>query len=151
MTNNFDKDLAGTPARRRAERHIEGVRQQGGMFVEAVRVTRMPMMVTDPTLPGNPIVFANSAFIELSGYTADEVLGQDPHFMNGEKTDPAAIRRYETAIMEGRDETLEILQYRKDGSQFRAMLFASPVDDGQGTITSHFLSYLDITRRYAAE
>jgi two-component sensor histidine kinase len=52
---------------------------------------------------------------------------------------------------ERRDETLEIQQYRKDGSPFRAMLFASPLNDGQGTITNHFLSYLDITRRFDAE
>jgi PAS domain S-box-containing protein len=149
--NDFQEDMADTAERTTAERHIEGVRQQGGMFVEAVRVTRMPMMVTDMTLPGNPIVFANSAFIELSGYTPDEVLGQDPHFMNGEKTDPAAIQRYQTSIKEGRDETLEILQYRKDGTPFRAMLFASPLSDGQGTVTNHFLSYLDITRRFEAE
>jgi len=45
----------------------------------------------------------------------------------------------------------KILQYRKDGTPFRAMLFASPLDDGQGTVTSHFLSYLDITRRFDAE
>jgi PAS domain S-box-containing protein len=109
------------------------------------------MLVTDATLPGNPIVFANQSFVELSGYSMVELLGQDPHFMNGDGTDPEAIRRYEAAIMEGRDETLEILQYRKDGTPFRAMLFASPVDDGQGTVTSHFLSYLDITRRYDAE
>src|SRR4051794_8974214 len=111
----------------------------------------MPMLVTDATLPGNPITFANNAFIDLSGYTIDEVLGQDPHFMNGEGTDPEAIQRYESAITEGRDETLEILQYRKDGTPFRAMLFASPLDDGQGTVEHHFLSYLDITRRYDAE
>ena len=64
---------------------MEGVRQQGGMFVEAVRVTRMPMLVTDAKLPGNPIIFANRAFIELSGYSHNELLGQDPHFMNGRK------------------------------------------------------------------
>jgi PAS domain S-box-containing protein len=109
------------------------------------------MLVTDATLPGNPIVFANGAFLDLSGYSMDELLGQDSHFMNGEGTDPEAIRRYEVAILEERDETLEILQYRKDGTPFRAMLFASPVDDGQGTVTNHFLSYLDITRRYVAE
>ena len=91
------------------------------------------------------------SFVDLSGYSMDELLGQDPHFMNGEGTDPEAIRRYEAAILEGRDETLEILQYRKDGTPFRAMLFASPMDDGQGTVTNHFLSYLDITRRYDAE
>jgi PAS domain S-box-containing protein len=149
--NEFQENKADTAERTVSERHIEAVRQQGGMFVEAVRRTRMPMLVTDATLPGNPIVFANQSFVDLSGYTMDELLGQDPHFMNGERTDPEAIRRYEAAIVEGRDETLEILQYRKDGTPFRAMLFASPIDDGQGTVTNHFLSYLDITRRYDAE
>src|SRR5215204_1657263 len=149
--NNFQNNMADTAERTLSERHIEGVRQQGGLFVEAVRVTRMPMLVTDATLPGNPITFANQAFINLSGYTIDELLGQDPHFMNGEGTDPEAIQRYETAITEGRDETLEIVQYRKDGTPFRAMLFATPLNDGQGTVTNHFLSYLDITRRYEAE
>jgi PAS domain S-box-containing protein len=149
--NEFQENLAGTAERTLAERHMEAVRQQGGMFVEAVRVTRMPMLVTDPTLPGNPIVFVNRAFIELSGYPEEELLGQDPHFMNGAETDLASVRQYETAIEESRDVTLEILQYRKDGTPFRAMLFASPLDDGQGTVINHFLSYLDITRRYDAE
>lgn len=121
------------------------------MFVEAVRVTRMPMVVTDATLPGNPITFANKAFMELSGYTLTELLGQEPHFMNGEGTDPEALAGYEREVAAGRDVTVEILQYRKDGEPFRAMLFASPLDDGQGCVTNHFLSYLDITRRYEAE
>src|SRR3954469_18364632 len=149
--NAFQDNLAGTDARTSSERHIASVREQGGVFVEAVRLTRMPMLVTDATLPGNPIIFANRAFIELSGYTEDELLGQDPHFMNGEQTDADAIRQYETALTEGRDNTVEILQYRKDGKPFRAMLFASPLDNGQGRVTHHFLSYLDITRRYDAE
>src|SRR5215210_5961040 len=129
--NDFQDNLAGTDERTSSERHIENVREQGGVFVEAVRLTRMPMLVTDAALPGNPITFANQAFIDLSGYTIDELLGQDPHFMNGVKTDPHSIQRYQTAIAEGRDETLEILQYRKDGTPFQAMLFASPLNDGQ--------------------
>jgi PAS domain S-box-containing protein len=149
--NNFQENIADTAERTLSERHLESIRQQGGMFVEAVRVTRMPMVVTDATLPGNPITFANDAFLDLCGYTIDELLGQDPHFMNGEGTDPGAIRQYQASIRDGRDESLEILQYRKDGKPFRAMLFASPLDDGQGTVTNHFLSYLDITRRYEAE
>jgi PAS domain S-box-containing protein len=150
-TNDYQQDLADTPERLKSERHLESVRQQGGMFVEAVRVTRMPMIISDARLPGNPITFANQAFIELSGYSLDELQGQDPHFMNGNDTDPDSIVRYQAAMNEGRDETLEILQYRKDGTPFRAMLFATPLDDGQGTVTNHFLSYLDITRRYEAE
>jgi PAS domain S-box-containing protein len=149
--NEYQDNVAETAARTLSERHMEAVRQQGGMFVEAVRITRMPMLVTDAALPGNPIIFANRAFSELSGYAEHELLGQEPHFMNGEQTDMAAIRRYELAIQQGRDETLEILQYRKDGTPFQAMLFASPLNDGQGRVTNHFLSYLDITRRYDAE
>ena len=149
--NEFQENMANTAERTLSERHVEAYRQQGGIFVEAVRVTRMPMLVTDATLPGNPITFANEAFVNLSGYSMDELLGQHPHFMNGEETDPEAIRQYEAAIEAGRDETLEIVQYRKDGTPFRAMLFASPLNDGQGTVTNHFLSYLDVSRRYEAE
>ena len=151
MDNQFKPGMPDTPDRDRAGRHIDDVEQRGGLFVEAVRRTRMPMLVTDPTLPGNPITFANPAFVALSGYSLEELLGQDPHFMNGAGTDPDAIGRYTHAMHERRDVTLEIVQYRKDGSAFRAMLFASPVDDGQGTVTSHFLSYLDITPRWQAE
>jgi len=149
--NNFQEGMKGTDARASSEKYLDGVRQQGGIFVEAVRLTRMPMIVTDATLPGNPIVFANNAFVLLSGYSLQELLGQEPLFINGKDTDPEAIRSFEAAILEGRDETLEILQYRRDGTPFRAMLFASPLSDGQGTVTNHFLSYLDITRRFDAE
>jgi PAS domain S-box-containing protein len=149
--NEFKADRTDTPARDGAERHIEGIRLKGGVFVDAVRLTRMPMMVTDPTLPGNPIVFANNAFVKLSGYALDEIFGQDPHFLNGEGTDPAAIRQYTLSMEQRRDETLEIRQYRRDGTPFMAMLFASPLVDEHGTVTNHFLSYLDVTRRWEAE
>jgi PAS domain S-box-containing protein len=151
LMNNFEENLPDTPARTRSELQIDNVREQGGFFVDAVRLTRMPMIVTDATLPGNPIIFANGAFVRLSGYAAEELTGQDPHFMNGGGTDPEAIRSYEAAMAEGRDENIEIVQYKKDGTPFRAMLFASPLEDGQGKVLHHFLSYLDITRRYEAE
>jgi len=149
--NNFEENMADTVARTRSELQIDNVREQGGFFVEAVRLTRMPMIVTDAALPGNPIIFANDAFVRLSGYALDELTGQDPHFMNGEGTDPATILGYEAAMREGREENVEIVQYKKDGTAFRAMLFASPLDDGQGRVLHHFLSYLDITRRFEAE
>src|SRR4028119_1383530 len=103
--NEFQEKMPGTAERTLAERHIDGIRKQGGIFVEAVRLTRMPMLVSDATLPGNPITFSNKAFSKLSGYSFEELLGQDPHFMNGKETDPETIQRYEKAIQESRDET----------------------------------------------
>ena len=151
MSNNFVSDLQDTAERTSSEHQLDNIREQGGVFVEAVRLTRMPMIVTDATLPGNPIIFANSAFVSLSGYTLDEITGQDPHFLNGTDTEPEAVREYERAVAEGRDVTLDIRQYRKDGTPFQAALFASALDDGQGNVRHHFLSYLDITRRVEAE
>ncbi|HEX8364873.1 MAG TPA: histidine kinase dimerization/phosphoacceptor domain -containing protein [Allosphingosinicella sp.] len=149
--NNFEEDVADTVPRTRSEHRLDDVRERGGFFVEAVRLTRMPMLVTDAALPGNPVIFANEAFLMLSGYSHEELTGQDPHFMNGEDTDPATIRDYQSAMAAGRDIDIEIVQYRKDGRPFRAALFASPLGDGQGAVLHHFLSFLDITRRFEAE
>jgi PAS domain S-box-containing protein len=151
MSNEFQENMPDTKARTKAEGAIDLVRNKSGIFVEAVRMTRMPMLVTDSTLPGNPIVFANEAFVQLCGYSVTEMLGQDPHFMNGKDTDEASIRKYEESISHGREEALEILQYHKDGTPFNAMLFSSVIKDDAGKVTNHFLSYLDITRRVQAE
>jgi hypothetical protein len=68
--NEFQENKADTPERTMSERHIEAVRQQGGMFVEAVRRTRMPMLVTDATLPGNPsLICPATAWTSCSGRT----------------------------------------------------------------------------------
>ncbi len=74
--NDFQPGLDDTDARRLAERHVEAIREHGGIFVDAVRLTRMPMMVTDAALPGNPIIFANQAMVELSGYDPENCSGR---------------------------------------------------------------------------
>lgn len=96
MINNLEEGLPDAPARDRSERQLNNVREQGGFFVDAVRLTRMLMIVTDATLPTNPIIFANQAFLNLSGYSLYELTGQDAHFMNG----PGPIR----APARGRDD-----------------------------------------------
>ena len=149
--SGFRPNLPGTPERSDAEQQVEAVQQQGGIFVQAVAATRVPMMVADATLPGNPVIFANGAFLDMSGYTMDEVLGQEPHFLDGPDTDPATILRFKAALTDQRDETLEVLQYRKDGSTLWATLFVGRWADQNGQIVHHFLSFLDITRRCEAE
>ncbi len=113
----LDRDLS--------EERVEAVRAGGGVFVEAVRATRVPMLVTDPALPGNPVVFANGAFLAMAGYAMEEVIGRGLHFMNRPRSDPARVRRFEAAVAAGRDETLDLLQYRKDGSTLWAPVFVS--------------------------
>jgi PAS domain S-box-containing protein len=149
--NDFRADQPGTADRTAAEGAIERLRLEGGVFVEAVRATRMPMAITDPALPGNPIVFANDAFLALSGYSMDEVLGQQPHFMNGAGTDPEDARRFREALEQDRDVVLESAQYRKDGSRFLASVLLSAFKGPDGGTLHQFLSYQDMTARETAE
>lgn len=149
--NEFEAGKAGTAERDSAEASIEELRQRGGMFVNAVRATRMPMALTDPNLPGNPIVFANQAFLKLSGYSMAEVLGQQPYFMNGYKTDPQDKARFAEALRSEQDDIIETVQYRKDGSIFVATVLLSAFKDDEGRTLNHFMSWLDVTRRVNAE
>ncbi|WP_165374773.1 PAS domain S-box protein [Sphingomonas montana] len=149
--NAFETDKPDTAARSSMEDTIEQLRRRGGFFVEAVRATRMAMALTDPNLPGNPIVFANQAFLDLTGYSLDEVLGQQPFFMNGPDTCPDDAARLRQALAEDEDGLLESIQYRKDGSRFVAAMLLSAFKDDAGRTIHQFLSWQDQTRRVDAE
>ncbi|AKJ31799.1 histidine kinase [Caldimonas brevitalea] len=116
-----------------------------------VDTARMSMILTDPCQPGNPIVYANAAFCELTGYRPDEVIGRNCRLLQGPQTDPATVAEIRQAVAEGREMHTEILNYRKDGSSFWNALFVSPVHDREGRLIYFFGSQLDISRRRDAE
>ena len=121
------------------------------IFFAAVETTRMPMTVTDPRQPDNPIVFANRAFLEMTGYSREEIIGRNCRFLQGPDTDPETIQGVRDAIRERRELATEVLNYRKDGSTFWNALFVSPVYGKAGEIVYFFGSQLDISRRRDAE
>lgn len=106
----------------------------------------MPQIVTDPNLPDNPIVFANRAFQELSGYSSEELVGRNCRFLQGPATDRAEIAKVRDAIAARRDVVVEILNYRRDGSTFHNELYVSPVFTPEGHLRYFFASQLDVTR-----
>jgi PAS domain S-box-containing protein len=121
------------------------------IFFAAVETTRMPMIVTDPNKPDNPIIFANPAFLELTGYSPDELIGRNCRFLQGPETDPAVIDEVREAIKNRHEIQTEILNYRKDGSSFWNGLFVSPVYNDAGELIYFFASQLDVSRRRDAE
>ena len=103
------------------------------------------MVITDPRQPDNPIVLANRAFLDLTGYTAEEVLGHNCRFLHGEATAPAAVDIIRQCVVEQREVQVEILNYRKDGSTFWNQLALSPVHDEAGALLYFFASQIDVT------
>lgn len=129
---------------------LEEVRGASDPYGAAIRATRMPIVITDAAQPDHPIVFANDAFVVLSGYRRDEIIGRNCRFLQGPETDRAEIARLAEAIAACRHVSAEILNYRKDGSTFWNALFISPVHDDSGRVTHFFGSQLDVTARNRA-
>ncbi|OAI86456.1 hybrid sensor histidine kinase/response regulator [Pseudomonas putida] len=121
------------------------------IFFAAVETTRMPMIVTNPNAADNPIIFANQAFLDMTGYSPAEIVGRNCRFLQGPDTDPEVVGAIRNAI-EGRyDFSTEILNYRKDGSSFWNALFISPIFNEKGELVYFFASQLDVSRRRDAE
>jgi PAS domain S-box-containing protein len=146
------RGMTKSKGQKTAENDISAARKAGGPFVTASDRIRMPMVFSDPNLPGNPIVYANKSFLSLTGYDRDDVLGQSSDFLMGPETDPDARAQIEASFSGGFYEGhTEIRYYRKDRSSFWAVVFNGPVLDVHGTVTHHFVSFLDVTRRRQEE
>ncbi|WCM94467.1 histidine kinase famiy protein [Acidovorax sp. NCPPB 2350] len=121
------------------------------IFFAAIETTRMPMLVTDPRQPDNPIVFCNRAFVAMTGYHLQEILGHNCRFLQGPGTDRNTVAAVREAVEQRREISLELLNYRKDGSSFWNALFISPVYNRRGELVYFFASQLDVSRRRDAE
>lgn len=128
-----------------------GFADQNNIFFAAVEMTRMPMVVTDPRQPHNPIVFTNGAFLDLTGYVSDEILGHNCRFLQGRDTDRSTVEELRTALAQQKAVAVDILNYKKDGTPFWNGLFIGPVFDKDGELLYFFSSQLDITSRRITE
>jgi PAS domain S-box-containing protein len=130
---------------RAAEAAVKDFKEDLGPFVAAER-TRMAMVFSDAKADGNPIIFANDSFLALTGYERKEVLGQSFNFMLAGVADAGAFaliqREFDGKTVSGS----EIRYRRKDGHDFWATLFVSPVRDEAGEIVQYFASFADVTR-----
>ena len=124
---------------------------RGDPFAAAVRATRMAMIITDPRQHDNPIVYANASFLRMTGYAAAEVIGRNCRLLQGRDTDRATVRTLRDAVAANHDVSVDILNYRKDGTSFWNALYLSPVMGADGQTQFFFASQLDITDRIEAQ
>lgn len=107
--------------------------------------TRMPIVMTDAQHPDLPIVLVNKAFLDLTGYQAEEVIGRNCRFLQGEGTLPGAVAEIRAGLAKQQEVNVELLNYRKDGSAFWNKLHISPIYDDNGGLIYHFASQIDVT------
>jgi len=91
-------------------------------------------VLSDPRQPDNPIVACNEAFLALTGYAREDVLGRNCRFLTGPGTEADLTQRLRDAVRERQPTIVEILNYRRDGTPFRNAVMVAPLFDGDGQI-----------------
>jgi len=104
------------------------------VFWTAVEHAGDSVLVTDSQFH---IVYANPGFTRLTGYSASEVMGHTPAFLQGPQTERAVIDRLHSAIDHGEVFEGSTVNYRKDGTPFDITWTVAPVTDGNGAATHY--------------
>nr|AML78763.1 putative LOV domain-containing protein [Welwitschia mirabilis] len=91
-------------------------------------------VLADPHAQDMPIVYASNMFLQLTGYSKEEVIGRNCRFLQGSLTDRLAIVQIRKSIQTNQSCTVQILNYRKDGSSFWNLLQIAPIRNASGKI-----------------
>ncbi len=124
--------------------------EQQQLLREAIDAINNVIVVTDPNLPDNPIIYVNRGFEQLIGYSRDEALGRNYRFLQGDDREQEATRRLRGAISRGEHSRVELRNYRKDGTLFWNELYVSPTYR-ESRLRYFFGVQNDITERKALE
>jgi len=108
-------------------------------------------IITEPSREDNPIVYANGRFLEMTGYPAEEVLGRNCRFLQGEDTAAEPVAAMRRAVDAGEPVTVELRNYRRDGSEFWNRVSIAPIRDGDGRITNWVGFQEDVTEEKERE
>ena len=117
--------------------HQRDLTDSDNKLVKALKVSQQNFTISDPSLPDNPIVYASEGFLELTGYTREQVLGRNCRFLQGPGTDRAAVDLIKKGIEAGTDVSVCLLNYRADGTPFWNQFFVAALRDAEGNIVNH--------------
>ena len=119
-------------------------------LIECVGLSPIPYVVSNPRLPDNPLVVANQAFCELTGYREDEVVGRNCRFLAGNATEPWLTERLRQAVKDRQPALVDILNYKKDGSPFRNAVLVTPLFDDGGQLQFFLGSQVELPKGSSA-
>jgi len=128
-----------------------GVREELRLKERAIDEAPVGITIVDADRPDEPMIYINDSFEQLTGYSKTYAVGRNCRFLQGEESDPAAVAELRAAVDAGRSASVELLNYRQDGTPFWNRVDIAPVHGVDGEV-SHFVGFqMDITERKAAE
>lgn len=92
------------------------------------------LTLAGPAFRDNPLLYANRTFRELTGYSMERLHGANPRLLQGPETPADPVADLREAIANWNRVTVELLNYRRDGTAFRNRVTLVPVEGADGTI-----------------
>jgi PAS domain S-box-containing protein len=158
MSSDLDKPpsaRSGERATVRSKHVVPGKTVQLNTPEEAIRLQATALetaanavVITDRA---GTILWVNPSFTALTGYTAEEVIGQNPRLFKSGQHDQTFYRMLWTTILAGSTWRGQFTNRRKDGSLYHDEHTITPVRARDGEITHFVAIMLDITARKRAE
>jgi PAS domain S-box-containing protein len=105
-------------------------------LMSALSGSQQNFAISDPSLPDNPIVYVSQGFLELTGYTLDQVLGRNCRFLQGPGTDQSAVDIIRKGVREGVDTSVCLLNYKADGTPFWNQFFVAALRDAENNVVN---------------
>lgn len=133
------------------KQHIHNKSNDLDLYLKALNSAYSGIIITDNMQHDNPIIYCNTAFETISGYSHNEIIGHNCRFLQAQDRSQPERQIIKDSIIRGEECKVEIRNYRKDGTLFWNELFISPVKNDEGKVT-HFIGVQnDITARKKAE
>ncbi|MFC6729216.1 PAS domain-containing protein [Natronoarchaeum mannanilyticum] len=131
---------------------VESERTRTDLERKSRAMNQAPVGITigDATVDDEPLVYVNDQFERLTGYDRSAVLGRNCRFLQGAGTDEETVDRLRAAIENQEPVSVELLNYRADGTPFWNQLDIAPVRD-DGEVTHYFGFQKDVTERKSLE
>ncbi len=137
--------------RQAAEASLKSAEEFNRLSRRVIEASPNGVMITSATAPDHPLVYVNSAFERITGFSRDEVMGRNPRFLYGEEHDQRGLTSIRNAIASQQEGEAVLRYFRKDGTLFWNELTIAPVMNDYGTLT-HFVGIInDITDRIKYE
>jgi len=112
--------------------------------IDLIGSSPVASVVSDPRLPDNPIIACNQAFMDLTGYAEEEIVGRNCRFLAGPGTEPWLTEAIRQGVRDRKPVMVEILNYKKDGTAFRNAVVVAPMFDDDGELTYFFGSQVEL-------
>lgn len=120
------------------------------VYARALESIHTGVVICDAVHPDLPLLYTNAAFLAMTGYSSDEVIGRNCRFLNEKARDQAALETLRQALAKGEQCDVVLRNHKKDGTPFWNQLSIAPVFGDDGTLTNYIGLIVDATERFDA-